>query len=94
MNDPDFRQSERDWYSFVDKITEALIEIDETVPELPVKDVVRNHSRRTRRPPDGSHGSQIFRIYRDVRFSSDPTPYKVRTAGYATVQACTDRYTD
>jgi len=21
---------------------------------------------------------QIFRIYRDVRFSSDPTPYKVK----------------
>lgn len=33
--------------------------MDETVPELPLKDV-------------------IFRIYRDVRFSKDPTPYKVR----------------
>ena len=41
MHDPDFRQSERDWFSFVEKVTEKLVEIDETVPELPVKDVVR-----------------------------------------------------
>ncbi|GAB7331318.1 hypothetical protein MBLNU13_g02761t2 [Cladosporium sp. NU13] len=58
MHDPDFRQSEKDWFSFVEKLTERLVEIDDTVPELPVKDI-------------------IFRIYRDVRFSKDPTPYKV-----------------
>lgn len=40
MHDADFRQSERDWYSFVEKLTERLTEIDETIPELPVKDVV------------------------------------------------------
>ncbi|KAK5133140.1 hypothetical protein LTR08_008164 [Meristemomyces frigidus] len=57
MHDADFRASERDWFSFVEKITERLTGIDDTVPELPVKDI-------------------IFRIYRDVRFSSDPTPYK------------------
>ncbi|KAM0722506.1 hypothetical protein Q7P37_001947 [Cladosporium fusiforme] len=57
MHDPDFRQSEKDWFSFVEKLTERLAEIDDTVPELPVKDI-------------------IFRIYRDVRFSKDPTPYK------------------
>ena len=39
-------------------MTEKIVELDETIPELPVKDV-------------------IFRIYRDVRFSKDPTPYKV-----------------
>lgn len=39
-------------------MTEKVIEADETVPELPFKDV-------------------NFRIYRDVRFSHDPTPYKV-----------------
>jgi uncharacterized protein (DUF2461 family) len=32
--------------------------VDETIPELPTKDV-------------------IFRIHRDIRFSKDPTPYKV-----------------
>lgn len=40
VNDADFRQSEKDWHAFVDKVTERLIEIDDTVPELPVKDVV------------------------------------------------------
>lgn len=24
--------------------------------------------------------SQVFRVYRDIRFSTDPTPYKVRTS--------------
>ncbi|KAK5687624.1 hypothetical protein LTS10_001764 [Elasticomyces elasticus] len=58
INDAEFRQAEKDWHSFVEKLTERLVEIDDSVPELPVKDVV-------------------FRIYRDVRFSPDPTPYKV-----------------
>lgn len=39
-NDPDFRQSEKDWHSFVAKLTDRLGEIDETIPELPVKDIV------------------------------------------------------
>ena len=58
MHDPDYRTSWKDWESFVESLTEKLMEKDETVPELPPKDLV-------------------FRIYRDVRFSSDPTPYKV-----------------
>ena len=57
FHDADFRQSEKDFDSFIEKLTEKLIEKDETIPELPPKDVK-------------------FRIYRDVRFSSDPTPYK------------------
>ena len=57
LHDKDFRQSEKDWRSFVELLTEKLIEKDETIPELPFKDVV-------------------LRIYRDVRFSPDPTPYK------------------
>ena len=40
VHDADFRQSERDWHAFVDKLTEKLIDIDDTIPELPVKDVV------------------------------------------------------
>lgn len=56
MHDAEFRQAEKDWHSFVEKLTEKLVEeVDDTIPELPVKDVV-------------------FRIYRDVRFSNDPTP--------------------
>jgi Conserved hypothetical protein (DUF2461) len=57
-HDADFRSSEKDWKSFVEKLSEKVIEKDETIPELPVKDVV-------------------YRIYRDIRFSPDPTPYKV-----------------
>ena len=40
VHDPDFRQSEKDWFTFVEKLTERLVEIDDTVPELPVKDIV------------------------------------------------------
>ena len=57
FHDADYRQSKNDFDTFIEKLTEKLIEKDETIPELPAKDVV-------------------FRIYRDVRFSSDPTPYK------------------
>ncbi|KAJ4536627.1 hypothetical protein HRR76_004658 [Exophiala dermatitidis] len=57
MHDADYRQSWKDWESFVESLTEKISEIDETIPELPPKDLV-------------------FRIYRDIRFSSDPTPYK------------------
>ncbi|KAI1626710.1 hypothetical protein EDD37DRAFT_676358 [Exophiala viscosa] len=57
MHDPDYRQSWKDWESFVETLTEKISQIDETIPELPPKDLV-------------------FRIYRDVRFSPDPTPYK------------------
>lgn len=56
-HDADFRQSWKDFESFVEALTEKIAEVDETIPELPPKDLV-------------------FRIYRDVRFSSDPTPYK------------------
>ncbi|KAF2454671.1 hypothetical protein BDY21DRAFT_352408 [Lineolata rhizophorae] len=57
MHDPDYRQALKDFHSFVEALTPKIIEGDETIPELPVKDVV-------------------FRIYRDIRFSTDPTPYK------------------
>ncbi|KAI1132871.1 hypothetical protein F5Y10DRAFT_171194 [Nemania abortiva] len=57
MHDPEYRRSLKDWESFVETLTEKIIEADETIPELPLKDV-------------------IFRIYRDIRFSKDPTPYK------------------
>ncbi|QKX57050.1 uncharacterized protein TRUGW13939_04158 [Talaromyces rugulosus] len=56
-HDADYRISKNDWDTFVDSMTEKIVEKDETIPELPAKDLV-------------------FRIYRDVRFSNDPTPYK------------------
>lgn len=57
-HDGEYRRALQDWNSFVERATESIIEVDETIPELPVKDV-------------------IFRIHRDIRFSKDPTPYKV-----------------
>ncbi|KAF7187284.1 hypothetical protein HII31_11372 [Pseudocercospora fuligena] len=38
MNDLEFRQAEKDFHSFVEAMTEKLTEIDESIPELPVKD--------------------------------------------------------
>lgn len=40
MHDPDFRQAEKDWKSFVECLTEKLMEVDDEIPELPVKDIV------------------------------------------------------
>ncbi|KAF1835786.1 hypothetical protein BDW02DRAFT_495181 [Decorospora gaudefroyi] len=57
LHDPDFRAAFRDFETFTEKVSEKVIEADETIPELPVKDI-------------------IYRIYRDIRFSKDPTPYK------------------
>lgn len=57
VHDADYRQSQKDFNSFVESLTEKVIEKDETIPELPSKDLT-------------------FRIYRDIRFSPDPTPYK------------------
>lgn len=62
-NDGEYRRSLKDWESFVETLTEKIVETDETIPELPLKDV-------------------IFRIYRDIRFSKDPTPYKVRSLSF------------
>jgi uncharacterized protein (DUF2461 family) len=62
VHDPDYRVAQKDWASFAESLTQRIMAMDETVPELPVKDVV-------------------FRIYRDIRFSSDPTPYKVSLSG-------------
>ncbi|KZF20935.1 hypothetical protein L228DRAFT_249779 [Xylona heveae TC161] len=58
VHDADYRTSQNDFNSFIEHLTEKIIEKDETIPELPVKDI-------------------IFRIYRDIRFSKDPTPYKI-----------------
>lgn len=56
-HDEEFRRALKDWESYVTTLTDRLIDLDPTIPELPLRDV-------------------IFRIYRDTRFSKDPTPYK------------------
>ncbi|KAL8957808.1 MAG: hypothetical protein Q9183_005963 [Haloplaca sp. 2 TL-2023] len=39
VHDADYRQSKKDWDAFVEKMTERIVEIDETIPELPPKDL-------------------------------------------------------
>ncbi|KAB5566597.1 hypothetical protein GE09DRAFT_1218853 [Coniochaeta sp. 2T2.1] len=56
-HDAEFRRALKDFDSYITTLTDRLIALDPTIPELPLKDV-------------------IFRIYRDTRFSKDPTPYK------------------
>ncbi|KAK9451189.1 uncharacterized protein V1518DRAFT_412789 [Limtongia smithiae] len=56
-HEADYRAAKSDFDSFVEVLGERIMEIDETVPHLPLKDVV-------------------FRIYRDIRFTNDKTPYK------------------
>lgn len=40
VHDADYRQSKKDFDSFVECLTEKVIEKDETIPELPAKDLV------------------------------------------------------
>ncbi|BCR89631.1 DUF2461 domain-containing protein [Aspergillus chevalieri] len=39
-HDPDFRAAKKDWESFVESLTENIIEQDSTIPELPAKDLI------------------------------------------------------
>lgn len=56
VHDPDFRQAEKDWHSFVENMTETLITIDDTIPELPIKDVV-SVLAGLRSPEDGGNNT-------------------------------------
>ena len=40
VHDADYRQSQKDFNSFVETLTGKIIEKDETIPELPYKDLV------------------------------------------------------
>lgn len=40
LHDPDFRAAFQDFSTFTEKVSEKIVELDETIPELPVKDVV------------------------------------------------------
>ncbi|KAF3008764.1 hypothetical protein E8E13_010251 [Curvularia kusanoi] len=40
LHDPDYRVAVQDFNDFIGKLSERIIEIDETIPELPVKDIV------------------------------------------------------
>ena len=40
VHDADYRNSKKDWDEFVECLTEQIIGRDETIPELPAKDLV------------------------------------------------------
>lgn len=40
VHDPDYRAAMQDFNTFTEKLSEKVVEADETIPELPVKDVV------------------------------------------------------
>ncbi len=43
-NDKDFRNSLKDFESFIEELSQLVIERDPTIPELPKKDIVRFRS--------------------------------------------------
>jgi hypothetical protein len=45
-HDPDYRSSLQDFTTFLDSLTEKVIEADDTIPELPVKDIVSTRPTR------------------------------------------------
>jgi hypothetical protein len=40
VHDKDYRNAQRDFEAFVEKLTQKVIEKDDTIPELPMKDLV------------------------------------------------------
>jgi hypothetical protein len=40
VHDPDYRAALQDFTTFTEKLSEKITEVDELIPELPVKDVV------------------------------------------------------
>lgn len=40
VHDPDYRTSFEDFSTFTGEVSQKIVEADETIPELPVKDVV------------------------------------------------------
>ena len=40
VHDPDYRASLQDFTTFLEKLSERVSECDNTIPELPVKDIV------------------------------------------------------
>ena len=63
MHDPDFRASEQDFKTFLDKLSENISELDSTVPELPVKDIVRSEDYEPRRLADTARFSAYIEVF-------------------------------
>jgi hypothetical protein len=44
VHDPDYRVALQDFQTFTEQLSEQVVEADELIPELPVKDVVSCHT--------------------------------------------------
>lgn len=62
MHDPDYRAAFQDFSTFTEKVSEKIMEADETIPELPVKDVVS--MVKEVHMTTFTEQIQIYRIYR------------------------------
>lgn len=45
-HDADYRAAKKDWETFVETLTDKIVEKDSTIPELPVKDLVSLPARQ------------------------------------------------
>ncbi|RKK19923.1 hypothetical protein BFJ66_g14377 [Fusarium oxysporum f. sp. cepae] len=52
-HDEEFRRAYKDWETFVERTTSSIMSIDDTIPELPAKDVMFRIYRDLRFSPDG-----------------------------------------
>ncbi|EWZ28386.1 uncharacterized protein FOBCDRAFT_203909 [Fusarium oxysporum Fo47] len=52
-HDGEFRRAYKDWETFVERTTSSIMSIDDTIPELPAKDVMFRIYRDLRFSPDG-----------------------------------------
>ncbi|XEV04405.1 hypothetical protein FSHL1_009692 [Fusarium sambucinum] len=52
-HDEEFRRAYKDWETFVERTTPSIMSIDDTIPELPAKDVMFRIYRDLRFSPDG-----------------------------------------
>ncbi|KAL8716170.1 MAG: hypothetical protein Q9220_000075 [cf. Caloplaca sp. 1 TL-2023] len=62
MHDADYRQSKKDFDFLVEKMTEKLVEIDETIPELPPKDLTHFSAAWSRTGRKGPYAAYYLQI--------------------------------
>ena len=81
----------------MENVSEKMIEADETIPELPTKDVVSSYLVFvTEWHTDVLRSTESIEVRTtnvvqarlelttiDIRFSKDPTPYKVRSSSWS-----------
>ncbi|KAL8935145.1 MAG: hypothetical protein Q9216_005569 [Gyalolechia sp. 2 TL-2023] len=62
VHDADYRQSKKDFDAFVEKMTEKLTGIDETIPELPPKDLTHFSAAWSRTGRKGPYAAYYLQI--------------------------------